>query len=234
VLPTGGLSAGEAIEAYLNAAPMAGLAKGCGVRRLSVRQFRHPPATLWRRTVPAPRGLNYSRYPEHLQRWNRFEMQLRALPGPKYLAQWIKAQRSEFWRKFAIHRLLADAAAGAIVAYDSQARDVPATHWESDVDFDPERGDVYCRHDSRLPLRRALRFHSAADIPAAAAARAALALGDVKAAVLAALVEHAEELSELKLLSDRVALLAELLPFPAPTIRSYVYRAAAQSRARVA
>jgi hypothetical protein len=141
-------------------------------------------------------------------------------------------RRADWWGRFAVHRFLADAAAGAIVAYDSQARDVPETYWESDVDFDPERGDLYCRHDGRLPLRRALRFHAASDVPALAVDRAARALGDVKAAVIAAMIEHADDFDGLPI-SDQIAILADLLPFPAPPIRSYVYRAA-QSRARVA
>jgi hypothetical protein len=150
-------------------------------------------------------------------------MQLRALPGPKYLTEWIKAQRNEFWRRFAVHRFLADAAAGAIVAYDSQARDVPSTYWQSDVDFDPQRGDLYCRHDGRLPLRRSLCFHAAADVPALAAERAARGLGDVKAAVIEALAEYADDLAGLRL-TDQVEMLAELLPYPHSTVRSYLYR----------
>jgi hypothetical protein len=128
-----------------------------------------------------------------------------------------------------VHRFLADAAAGAIVAYDPGAYAVPETFWESDVDFDADRGDLYCRHDGRLPLRRALRFHAEGDAPALAVDRAARALGDVKAAILEAMLDHADDLAGLPI-SERVAILAELLPFPAPTIRSYVYRALAADR----
>jgi hypothetical protein len=119
------------------------------------------------------------------------------------------------------------------VGYDPQAHDVPSTFWESDVDFDPVLGNLYGRHDARMPLCRRLRFHAAADVPTLAVERAALALGGVKSAVIAALAEYSEELDGLPI-SERVAILAELLSYPLDTIRSYTYRALAGRRAELA
>jgi hypothetical protein len=177
----------------------------------------------------APRGLNYPRHPSHYEIWRRWELQITSVSAPNQILNWWRTQRAVWWTKFATHRFLSDAAEGVIVAYDSQARDVPATYWQSDVDFDPQRGDLYCRHDGRLPLRRSLRFHAADDVPAAAAARAARNLGDVKAAILEAMAEHADDLAGLPI-SERVAIIADLLPFPAATVRTVVYRACAFSR----
>jgi hypothetical protein len=164
--------------------------------------------------VPAPR-LNYPRYPDHLEKWQRFEFQIRRLPAAKQITNWCQTLRTEWWTRFAVHRFLADAAADVIVGYDPGAYEVPSTYWESDIDFDPQRGDLYCRHDGRLPLRRALRFYAEGDAPALAVERAARQIGDVKEALP---------------VSERVAILAELLPFPASTVRSVVYRALAGRR----
>ena len=68
------------------------------------------------------------------------------------------------------------------------------------------------------------RFHAASDVPAQAAARAALAPGDVKAAVLSAIQENVDDLAGLTL-ADRVELIAAVLPYLArETIRSYCAR----------
>jgi hypothetical protein len=150
--------------------------------RSSVRQFRQPPTALWRRSVGAPR-FNYPRYPEHFELWQRFEMRLRALPDPHGLARWYRWLRAGWWTRFALARFLADAADGAIVAYQPDGSDAPASFFESDVDLDPE-GPIFCRRDRRIPLLAHLRFYRADDPPAAAIAlRAARLANGMKGAL---------------------------------------------------
>ena len=68
--------------------------------------------------------------------------------------------------RYVIQAFFADAAAGAIVAYDQPGcYEIPSSYWRSDVDFDPVRGDLYLRGDRRLPWRRGLRFYAQGDIP---------------------------------------------------------------------
>jgi hypothetical protein len=229
VLPPGGLTSDATFAAYMAGAPVhiENSTTSVSTARLSVRQASQPPSPLWRRTVPAPR-LNYPRYPAHHEKWTRWEFKITSVPAPKHLANWLSAQREGWWTKFATHRFLADAAESAIIAYDSQARAVPASYWQSDVDFDPD-GDLYLRSDRRTPLYRRLRFHAAADVPALAVDRAARALGDVKAAILEALAEHAADFEGMSI-AERVAILGELLPFSIATIRTFTYRAYAGAR----
>jgi hypothetical protein len=224
----GGLPAREAIAAYMAGAPVP-LSADESVTvptRLSVRRYSQPPATLWRRTVPAPR-LNYPRYPEHHEKWQRFEMQLRLPPGPTYLANWCRRQRADWWRRFALFRFLQDAAEGKIVAYDPGAYDVPSSFFESDVDISFERGELFCRHDRRVPLRHGLRFYAEGDAPAAAIDRAARQSGEVRRAILREMAEHAAELDG-RPIPERIEILIDLLPsFSSASIRSHVYRALA-------
>jgi hypothetical protein len=49
--------------------------------------------------------------------------------------------------------------------YDGNAEAVPRSWWESDVEFDPERGALFGLEDRRVPLAAALRFHQADDLP---------------------------------------------------------------------
>src|ERR1700680_4609348 len=75
--------------------------------------------------------------------------------------------------RYVIQAFFADAAAGAIVAYDQPGcYEIPSSYWRSDVDFAPVRGDLYLRGDRRLPWRRGLRFYAQGDIPPIVIARA--------------------------------------------------------------
>jgi hypothetical protein len=130
----------------------------------------------------------------------------------------------------AVCRFISAAAAGAITGYDHPGLyECPASWFRSDIDFDIIRGDLYLRGDRRLPWRRGLRFYAQGDAPALAVDRAARQLGDVKAAILAALAEHAADFVGMPT-AERVAILSEILPFPHATVRTVVYRSLAVSR----
>ena len=54
--------------------------------------------------------------------------------------------------------MFGDLAAGKIVGVDRNSQIAPATFWDSDVHFDLERGDMFARHDRRMPLMASLHF----------------------------------------------------------------------------
>jgi hypothetical protein len=57
---------------------------------------------------------------------------------------WCQTLRTEWWHRFAVCRLLADAAEGKIVAYHGpHAHAVPASYFDSDVDLDATVGDLF-------------------------------------------------------------------------------------------
>jgi hypothetical protein len=174
VLPDNGLDARDALSRYLAGAPLP-LALPTG--RLSIRHYAAPPSPLWRRTVPAPRW-NCARELDGVERWQRWERQLCALPEARGLARWYQRLRAAHWARVAVHRFLQDAAAGSIVAYAPKGEETPASFWESDVDFDPEFGAVFYRCDCRIPAAARLRFHRADDPSEAAIALRAMRLAN--------------------------------------------------------
>lgn len=207
MLPKDGLPAQDAVAAYLAAAPVP---LAMPLRRLSLRAFCNPPALLWRRTVQAP---PYPRNPEHVDRWQRFELQVRALPSPHALSRWYRRVQTGWWTSFALHRLLAAVTEGAIVAYSAAGDETPATYWASDLDFDSQTGDLFCRSDSRVPLRGALRFYPAGRMPAAVAERAAyLAETGRVGRISQAIYARRDALAALPRRDQQVALLRQSLP----------------------
>jgi hypothetical protein len=96
---------------------------------------------------------------------------MRALPDPRGLARWYRRLRSDWWGRFAVSRFLADAASSAIVGHELDSNEALASFWESDVDYDPEHGAIFCRRDRRVHLLARLRFHAGGDQPAEAIAR---------------------------------------------------------------
>jgi hypothetical protein len=162
MLPTGGVSTSEAVALYFDAAPVKCDSPVGFAPRIPLRAYRDPPE-LWRRAVTAPMRADA-------------EAQLRALPSPERLARWYHGVCADWWRRFVLHRFVADAAAGAIRCYGGRtsglgrgAQDdgcgVPTSFFRSDVELEPERGAIFGVNDRRLPLVQGMRFHRADDIP---------------------------------------------------------------------
>jgi len=166
-IPAGGMSISDTLAGYLGGAPVPlKLRPG----RLQVRGLSAPLAPLWRRTVAAPAGLSYPRHPEHLEPLLRFEAALRTLPPPAALADWYQRVRTAQWGRIALHRFVADVLAGDIVggAPDGGCP-VPESFFASDTTLNPDTGDLYGAHDSRVPLVAGVRMFARGEVPAAAA-----------------------------------------------------------------
>jgi hypothetical protein len=120
--------------------------------------------------------------PGAADRRKAFEAKIRVLPWLEWLAAWYRRQRAQWWCRFAVHRLFADAAAGTIAVYGSSvsglAKSVsekgcsvhrtPASFFQSDIHLDVERGQLFSATDTRVPLARFLRVYRADDAPRAA------------------------------------------------------------------
>lgn len=135
VLPRGGRSAAQATAAYLRAAPVP-ITVPTG--RLQVQLYQRRPAPTWRR-VPqcgarvgagAPRALRGRAMRD---------------AGAAVLRRWYLDVRAAWWQRYAVHRFVADAAAGEIVAYDRDGRRVPSTYWQSGVELELERREGVLR-----------------------------------------------------------------------------------------
>jgi hypothetical protein len=151
-LPEGGLPVASALRLYLDAT-------GVSLKmpdRIALRQHRHEPRQLVRRLVQMPAGLR-----------NRdlFEARLRMLPSPRSLWLWQKRMREAFWQSHAIYRFLADLASEAIVAFQGNGEEAPASYFESDVQFDPALGAIFLKSDFRIPIRSGLHCFRLGDIP---------------------------------------------------------------------
>ncbi len=200
--PPGGVTAADAVAAYIRGAP--GLLSPTR-NRIAIKHHRQAPEMTWRRTVPVP--------PDPRAMLELRDEEVRVLMDTRALRLVYDEVRTAMWRRFAMHRFVADLAAGDLVAWGTDSDAVPLSWWQSDVELDIGRGCLFGLNDRRLPLRSGLRFFAAADAPPEVMRRQAVVsrFGSAQAAVAAAIAEHRDELVGQRR-ADQLAVLAARLP----------------------